>query len=292
MTLARGRPATATQGEAMTIPVFAVIVFLLLFSPPCAQAADVRLWRLDCGAIQVNDLDLFSDTFRYAGRQKTLANSCYLIAHNGQYMLWDAGLPENLLHAPLGQGPMSASLDKTIAQQLQSLGVAPESVAILGLSHNHFDHVGQASAFPQAKLLLGKADYAALAADPPPFGVDAKPLEAWLRGKGTVETVAGDKDVFGDGSVVMLAMPGHTPGSYALLVRLPMTGPVLLGGDVGIFEEQLATREVPSFNADRAQSLASMQRLLDIAKALHAKLVIQHDAEAIGLLPAFPASAQ
>lgn len=264
----------------------------LALAASLADAATVRLWRLDCGTIQADDLDLFSDTFRYAGQKKTLANSCYLIRHDDAYLLWDAGLPGELLGAPLGDGPMSATLGTTIVRQLQALGVAPGDIARLGVSHAHFDHVGQAADFPGATLLIGRADFEALAADPPPFAMNPQLLAPWRTGHAPVETVTGDRDVFGDGSVVMLAMPGHTQGSYALLVRLAQAGPVLLSGDVAIFEEQLAAGAVPSFNADRARSLASMQRLRQIAETLRATLVVQHDADDIGKLPRFPACAQ
>jgi len=58
----------------------------------------------------------------------------------------------------------------------------------------------------------------------------AKGLAHWLSGQGKLEAVTGDKDIFGDGRVVMLKLPGHTPGHYAMLVRLA-SGPVLLSRD-------------------------------------------------------------
>jgi glyoxylase-like metal-dependent hydrolase (beta-lactamase superfamily II) len=137
----------------------------------------------------------------------------------------------------------------------------------------------------------GQADFEGLTAQPLPFGFAPQSLQPWLTGGAPLETVRGDKDVFGDGTVVMLAMPGHTPGSHALLVRLAQAGPVLLSGDAAIFREQLDTDTVPGFNTDRAQSLASMARLKAIAGTLPARLVIQHDPDDIPKLPAFPASA-
>jgi glyoxylase-like metal-dependent hydrolase (beta-lactamase superfamily II) len=113
-----------------------------------------------------------------------------------------------------------------------------------------------------------------------------------MDGKAKIDPVSGDRDVFGDGSVTMLAMPGHTKGETALLVKLPQSGPVLLSGDVVHFEEQIGNNGVPPFNIDRAESLASMERMNRIAKQLNAKLVVQHDADDIGKLPAFPASAR
>jgi N-acyl homoserine lactone hydrolase len=58
------------------------------------------------------------------------------------------------------------------------------------------------------------------------------------------------------------------------------------------FEEQLANHGVPPFNWNRAESLASIDRLLTIAKTLNAKIIVQHDENDIAKLPAFPMSAR
>ncbi|WP_269930533.1 N-acyl homoserine lactonase family protein [Aminobacter sp. HY435] len=257
-----------------------------------AQAADIELWRLDCGSIKVSDLSAFSDTFRYQGEERTLTDSCYLIRHDSAYMLWDAGLPSALLGAAQDAKPMAPALARTIKDQLAEIGVAAEKIATLGISHNHFDHVGQASDFAHARMLIGKGDLEGFRATPPAFGVEPTLVQPWLDGTAKLETITGDKDVFDDGSVVMLATPGHTPSSYSLLVRLADTGPVLLSGDTAHFQEQFGNRGVPPFNFDRAETLASMDRLEDAAKALNATLVVQHDASDISKLPAFPASAK
>lgn len=258
-----------------------------------AEAAALKLWRLDCGTVKVNDLDLFSDVFAYVGKHRTLTDSCYLIQHDADYMLWDTGLPAGLKGAPLDdKAPLSPTLRETVAEQLAKIGLKPEQVKLVGISHYHFDHVGQAGTFPDAKLMIGKADLDALKTEPAPFGADPSLLAHWLRENGTVETETGDKDVYGDGTVTMLTMPGHTPGSYALLVRLAKKGAVLLSGDIVHFEEQFKAEGVPSFNTNRADSLASMDRMKRMAKNLKATLVVQHDANDIAKLPAFPQSAE
>jgi glyoxylase-like metal-dependent hydrolase (beta-lactamase superfamily II) len=101
-----------------------------------------------------------------------------------------------------------------------------------------------------------------------------------------------DKDVFGDGSVVVLRTPGHTPGHSSLLVRLKEKGPVILVGDLVHFQENYASNGVPGFNYDRAQTLASLDRIKQIEKNLKATVIIQHDPRDIGKLPAFPAAAK
>jgi glyoxylase-like metal-dependent hydrolase (beta-lactamase superfamily II) len=273
--------------------LFSLGAALLALSTPARAAADLELWRLDCGSVVIKDLSSFSDTFSYAGETRTLTASCYVIRHGADYMLWDAGLPAALIgKAPDPSQAMAPALTVDIPTQLARIGIKPEQIGIVGISHNHFDHMGQATSFPKATLMIGAGDWESLHAVPLPFAVMSALVQPWLDGKAKVDPVSGDRDVFGDGQVMMLAMPGHTEGETALLVNLPQTGPVLLSGDVVHFEEQIANRGVPPFNVNRAESLASMERMTQIAEKLDAKLIVQHDASHIGRLPAFPASAR
>lgn len=270
-----------------------LIPVLLLAAATLVQAAapaSVRLWRLDCGTIQEDDLNLYSDTYAYVGKSARFTASCYLIKHGDAYLLWDTGLPDEDLGLPLqGEGSKGESLTISLTDQLASIGVAPGQIGVVGISHYHFDHTGQAKHFPQARLLMGRGDVKALQA---PGNSRAKPLAHWFGGGGELKEVAGDEDIFGDGTVVMLDLPGHTPGHHGLLVKLQQKGYVLLSGDVAHFRENYLTDGVPSFNTDRAQSLASLDRFRKIARNLHATVVIQHEAADIDKLPRFPAFAQ
>jgi N-acyl homoserine lactone hydrolase len=277
--------------KTMTTNLLAAAV--LVVSGTAANAAEVELWRLDCGEIEVRNLSVFSDTFKYSGEMRALTDSCYLIRHDKDYMLWDAGLPTAFIGAKAdASATFAPALTEDLPLQLARIGIKPEQIGRLGISHNHFDHVGQAATFSRATLMIGAADFAQFKADPLPFAVDPSFIKPWLDGTSKVDPISGDRDVFGDGSVVILSTPGHTPGETSLLVRLAKTGPVLLSGDVVHFEEQFANRGVPAFNHDRADSLASMERLTGIAKSLNAILVVQHDASDMKKLPAFPESAK
>ncbi len=260
------------------------------------QAAEVKLWRLDCGNIQVNDLNLFNDTQAYTGQKKALVGSCYLVKHDADYLLWDTGLPAALKGA--AQDPdagLAPTLKADIPSQLDEIGVKPADIGRVGISHYHFDHTGQAPDFPDATLIIAAKDIDTLKMEPLPAYAegfaDPKPLEHWISGGGKVQAVTGDTDIFGDGTVTMLQMPGHTPGETALLVRLAKTGPVLLSGDVVHFAEQLDNDGVPTFNYDRSETLASIDRLKKLVANTGALLVIQHDPRDIAKLPAFPAAA-
>ncbi len=254
-----------------------------------AAAAPLQMWRLDCGEIRVTNLDLFSDAYLYQGREKTLTDSCYLIRHGNRYLLWDTGLPGELVgRSPGGEGPFRMSLRTRLRDQLRRIGVRPEQVTFVGISHYHDDHTGQAADFPAATLLIGAEDWEAVRGRPQ----TAARFQPWIAGGAKVEAVQRDHDVFGDGSVIMLDMPGHTPGHHSLLVRLPQMGPVLLTGDLYHFAEQVANQGVPSFNTDRADTLASFDRFRQIARSLGATVIIQHEPLDIPRLPAFPEPAR
>ncbi len=90
----------------------------------------------------------------------------------------------------------------------------------------------------------------------------------------------------------MINTPGHTPGHHSLLVKLRETGPVLLTGDLAHFHENYDGSGVPTFNTDRAATLASIDRFKKIAANVKATVVIQHDQRDLGKLPTFPAAAK
>lgn len=270
---------------------------LVLAAPALAQDkpadAKLSLTRLDCGTVRVNRLNAFSDTQAYTGQSRDLTVGCYLIRHGDQLMLWDVGLPNALKDAAFdASADMSATVRKSLVEQLAELDIKPEDIDVIGISHFHFDHIGQLPDFPAAKLHIGKRDWDLLTQSEPPGFVDPKPFARWISGGGTVEPVARDKDIFGDGRVVMLDMPGHTPGHHTLLVRLAGMGPVLLSGDQAHFQENYDSNGVPEFNTDRAQTLASFDRFKALAKNLGATVIIQHESRDVAKLPPFPKAAE
>jgi glyoxylase-like metal-dependent hydrolase (beta-lactamase superfamily II) len=259
---------------------------------PAQPPAKIQLWRLDCGEFVIKQYGaFFSDTFQYPAGPKNIVGSCYLIRHGDRYMLWDTGLTDALIGNDYDSPGQTIRLKRSLVDQLAQLKLKPEQIETIGISHWHFDHVGQAGRFPQAKLLMGKGDLQLLRGTPTVDEDSAKGLAHWLTGGGKVEEITADKDVFGDGRIVMLKLPGHTPGHYALLVRLA-SGPVLLSGDQYHFTEQVKNRGVPPFNHDRADTLASSDRFDRIAANLKAKVIIQHEPADIAKLPAFPKAAE
>ena len=243
--------------------------------------------RIDCGSVDAADFTkVFSDRDVYPPGHRHLASSCYLVTHNGQRLLWDTGLDAELkgTKKEIGNG-LTVSLKMTVPEQLAVLGLKPADVNMVGISHNHADHVGQLPEFVNKPLLVGKPDFDEAA------GKEDDPFVAW-RGSGKpITPLIGDYDVFGDNNVIALFLPGHTPGHYGLLVKLK-SGPVLISGDTVHAREASKLKAVPTFNTDRNQSLQSMERMEKIAKDTGAKIVIQHDDRDIALLPPFPKAAE
>jgi N-acyl homoserine lactone hydrolase len=266
--------------------VFGVFVCVTIFGAAFARgqsAPVVTLTRLQCGtnAAPTDVGQRFSDTYAISGLKVQLTFSCYLIKHGDDYLIWDTGNPV---------GAAATAPKTTLVDLLGQLEVAPTQVKYVAISHYHGDHTGQASQFPRATLLIGKGDWDVVT-DPKSTTI-AAPFAKWTTGGGKVEPVIGDKDVFGDGTVIMLNTPGHTPGHHSLLVRLKEMGNVLITGDLSHFHENYDSGGVPTFNTDRAASVASIDRFKKLATNLKATVIIQHDERDVGKLPAFPAAAK
>jgi N-acyl homoserine lactone hydrolase len=257
------------------------------FIEPLAWAQtppEVTLTRLDCGSDAApRDIGRFSDTFSYGDQKRLFTFSCYVIKHGDEYMVWDTGFVP-------GSNPNAPKV--SLVDQLMQLKLTADQIKYVGISHYHADHTSQLPSLPNATLLIGKGDWDAINAATPAPGVNAGAFTHWISGGGKVEPVTLDKDVFGDGTVLMLDTPGHTPGHHSLLVKLKDTGNVILTGDAAHFRENYDSDGVPSFNTSRAATVASLDRIKSIAKNLKAIVIIQHDPRDIGKLPAFPSGAK
>ena len=260
-------------------------------SPANATAAvpagALSLTRLDCGRAEFKDMNaFFSDRPGvYPPGPGKATDSCYLIRHGDQQMVWDTGFPAETKDKPMVQDGATFQIDRTLADQLQQLGIKPEDVDILGISHMHGDHLGQAAQFNNARLVIGKRDFEMIAGKPDDT------LKDWRAEGKQVTLASSDIDIFGDDSVVALHLPGHTPDHLALLVRLK-SGPVLLTGDLYHTTISREKRSMPGFNTSREQTLASMDKFEARAKETGAKVIIQHEPGDISKLPAFPQAAE
>jgi glyoxylase-like metal-dependent hydrolase (beta-lactamase superfamily II) len=254
----------------------AVVVAALVLSGHAVLAQSEKtgvekLYVFNCGEGTAGDISRWTPGLN-EGKTMDFVDSCYLVKHAKGWFLWDTGIADAVAAMPNGLAPADPKAvtwrrPKTLAAQLEQLGLKPGDVKMMAVSHTHPDHTGNVELFPQAMLYVQKAEY-----DWP--GANNEPR---FKPSHPVELLAGDKDVFGDGSVTILSTPGHTPGHQSLLVKLPKTGAVVLSGDAVHFRDNWDNRRVPSMNANKDQSAASMQKIADTLGKEKAQLWINHD---------------
>lgn len=244
-----------------------------------AAAPALHVDVLDCGTIAISDLDAFSSVGDYAGQADQFTNTCYLINHPNGRLLWDLGLPSQLVgQPPFTQQIFTVSVEKSITDQLADLGVVPSELTYVSISHAHFDHIGQADQVQGATWLVNQTEYDYMfPADGSPPADPSLAANFALFQAMDKQIISDGHDVFGDGSVVIFQTPGHTPGHSSLQLTLPETGPVLLTGDLYHRTESRALGRVPRFNTSEENTLASMAAFEARATDLGAKVVIQHE---------------
>lgn len=238
---------------------------------------EVSMYRLDGGTIIVNNLQIFSQGDLYEGETKQFSNSYFIIEHPKGKLLWDTGLPNALVGkdpftSPDGNFTVSRKVNSI--NQLQALDLSPSDIDYLSLSHTHFDHTGGASIFKDATWLVQEQEYTYVKSEetqetnPDQFNA--------IKDLSKIQILNGDHDVFDDGTVIIKAMPGHTPGHSALYVELS-SGPVLLAGDLYHFNENRANKVVPSFNTSVEETKESFEAFEAFAKAKNAQIILQHE---------------
>jgi N-acyl homoserine lactone hydrolase len=262
------------------------ILFLSTFLAPFAHAADkpvvteLRVYILDGGEITFSNMAPFSDTGEFDGKLGHLSDMSILVAHPKGWLLWDTGVQ------PKKYDGFEFTRKRTISSQLADIGLKPEDITYLAFSHFHCDHTGNANEFLNSTWILQNKEWQWANSQPTPFGVDPSTFSQCEKVK--KQMIDGDCDVFGDGKVKILSVPGHTPGHEALLIKLDSGKNVIFTGD--LYHQALSREKklVPAFNTNRADTLASIDRVDRIAKNLNAKLFIQHEKGNFEILPPFP----
>jgi N-acyl homoserine lactone hydrolase len=281
------------HARSTPVPWLSLTVLLTswLIAPPCiAAVSELRLYVLDCGHATFMDMGNFSDTGEYDHRPGEIAVPCFLIRHPKGDLLWDAGLGDRF--ASIKEGSDAApgvhvTVPKTLVEQLQALDLTPKDVNFIAFSHLHWDHTGNANEFPDSIWIMNRIELDASLSLPPPGGVLPETWNAYKNAK--TEMIDNDHDVFGDGSVMILRAPGHTPGHQVLMLKLQKSGTVILSGDLYHLRINRQFKRVPVYNTNRADTLASMSRIETILKNSGGRLIVQHDPRDFRALPKLPA---
>ena len=240
-------------------------------------AAGPKLYIFDCGYLAFNDVTAFGISNDDTDVREMFV-PCYLVEHEQGTLFWDAGLPLAIAGLPATTDIRGVTTEykRSVVDQLEEIGHPPESIDKVAFSHFHFDHAGAANAFKDSELLIQQTEYDAAFkhADQNPVFDPALYNEL----ADSVKTILnGDYDVFGDGSVMIISAPGHTPGHQTLLIDMENTGKIMLSGDLYHFEFSRTHRRTPDFNTDKAETLRSMEKVENLLQEVGATLWIEHN---------------
>jgi glyoxylase-like metal-dependent hydrolase (beta-lactamase superfamily II) len=185
----------------------------------------------------------------------------FVVMHPKGNVLFDTGNNDKIITDPSYWGPAFQRLspvntpDMAIDAQLAKIGLKPDDIKYVVVSHLHLDHGGNVAKFPSSTLVVQK-DEIRTAFWPEPgmargyIPGDVAPLRSdvgeAMPNKYKMIQLHGDMDIFGDNSVVVKRWVGHTPGSQMMVVRLPKTGTIILTGDNAYFRENVEKNILPN----------------------------------------------
>ncbi|MDQ4117659.1 MAG: N-acyl homoserine lactonase family protein [Actinomycetota bacterium] len=207
----------------------------------------------------------------------------YLIEHERGLVLFDTGLAPSAVADPEGTyGELASHLgldfsdDMRVDRQIEAVGHSTSDVTHVIISHSHFDHTGGISLFPNARFYIGAPDLAYAYWPMPAASVFFRTADIEPARGFDWQPLTGDLDLFGDGAIQILGMPGHTPGNTSTLVRLPNRSVMLTGDTVHVPEALSDDLPMPS-DYNTLDAVHSIRRMKQIAHAHDAEVIIQHD---------------
>ncbi len=245
-----------------------------------SQGRAERLYAFRCG-IEVVDWGLL-DASRTGTGQLELPHFRFVILHGDGVVMMDTGGHPVMATNPtarvsaedVGDYDLTLPPHELLRPQLNEIGLAPSDVHDVVISHLHWDHAGGLSELPQARVHVQRAehDFAHRPDAAQRTAYIARDFAATRRW----HLVDGDYDLFGDGSIVMVSTPGHTPGHQSLLVRLKHST-LLIMGDAAYDREMMQLGRLPNFGWDMQVLQRSWRRITSLSREVGAELVFPHD---------------
>ncbi|MFT3973451.1 MAG: N-acyl homoserine lactonase family protein [Amaricoccus sp.] len=263
-------PAPVSSGRDSTIEFRSVSV-----GGGPQEGSVMRLYLLDLGVMQPGNVPVPG----------------YLIrADDGRTILVDTGWPRSFVDTPRNPPGLSIEIkpEETVAARLAALGLDVSDIDYLICSHFDDDHSGNHDLFVNAELVVQREHYELARSGHPRFAANRA---AWDHPSLRYSLVDGDVELVP--GVELLETSGHVPGHQSVLVRLPVTGPVMLAIDAVMHSSMAdaATREMFVTDMDdEARIRRSTRKVSDIAEARGAALVVYgHDADQWATLRRAPA---
>lgn len=248
-----------------------------------------RLYVLDGGLGKSGDAGAWMNMMVPPGTPIDISAYAHLIKHGNDWMMFDTSTNDIIATMPNGFGGAANGIRwtktqaQTLAPQLKAIGIGPDDIRLIGISHNHPDHTGNVSLFKKSTVLIQRREYEFITRN---GGAPQGPPNlqgAIFPRSHPVSLLDGDYDVFGDGSVILFYTGGHTVGSQIALVRLRNTGYVLLSGDAVHFRSNFDTRRIPRIQGANEENQwletvpLAFERIAALMQYYKAQLWVHHD---------------
>jgi N-acyl homoserine lactone hydrolase len=226
----------------------------------------MKMHFLSGGRVRMRKATFVPDTDR--SEMIELPVSSALLRHAQGNVLFDTGCHPSVVDDPQARWGGLAKImtpimpaDDNVLTGLAAIGVEPGDIDVVVCSHLHPDHCGCNAFFRRATVIVQARDVAAARApDAAKVGFLSAEWDVGLP----LDEIESERDLFGDGRIVLIPLPGHTPGSMGALVALERDGQFLLAADTVTLRSTLDTGILPRniWNADAlTTSLAEVRRI-------------------------------
>jgi glyoxylase-like metal-dependent hydrolase (beta-lactamase superfamily II) len=260
------------------LALLAVAIGTVAFAGAPPRVRSVRLYVFDCGVLKRGEPTAYGLTSAQVG-STDFSDPCYLIAHPKGTLLWDLGIiPDDQIkpggvEVAAANGTNTATV--TLRSQLGAIGYGPRDITYIAISHGHADHIANANEYAGSTLVIQRLEWQSIFSD----AARMAPLFQEYNRLESSKTVLldGDRDLFGDGTVIIKSTPGHTPGHQSLFVKLSKTGPIVLTGDLYHYAAERTMKTIPVRDYNRDETAASRAALDAFLASSGARLWIQHD---------------
>jgi len=258
----------------------------------------LRLYVFDCGMLTISTegVTRYHVTPAEVGEPR-MPVPCFLVVHPKGTLMWDVGvIPDETVEKQASAGgarydvnsASAALVKRTLKSQMEEIGYAPADITYVAISHAHKDHSANLNQFAASTWLVTPAEREFMW-KPGNERVEPSFYNKLEKSK-SISIEKDEYDVFGDGTVVIKAAPGHTPGHQVLVLRLASTGRVMLGGDLYHYPPERTLRRPPPDNEFNVQqSAASRAAIEGYLKQTKTTIWIEHDFKTIANLKKSPA---
>lgn len=235
--------------------------------PGGTEGAAVTVEPMVTGYLQVpeviqaspsGEMGLLKSLRAMRGETRSVPVPAFLIHHpSAGPVLVDTGLHPSIATDPEANlGRLAASFTRPVVTKgedvparLRAKGGEPSAIRTVVLTHLHVDHASAVSEFPGATFVVSKAEWEDATTGLLPIlkyyrpqqfdhALDFRTVDYGSDAINSFSTFGRSFDLFGDGSIVLVATPGHSAGHQSVILRTG-TGPFLIAGDAIFLENQL-----------------------------------------------------